>query len=331
MDRHTSLFEKWISGPSRPWAVMGGAVLLLLIPMVGAYLEGSLGDALANGRWRGLLASPVVIIYILVIAPRLERMGDSVLRSLRPLVPGGGESFDRLVQGAETVSSRSEMLAFSAGALVGALSIVRGIEGEITWLTLYWLLATCLMYGLLAWTIYVSIAGTRVTAAILRQPLAVDPLDITPFEAIGRQSLLLALVFIGGITLSLLFSAPEPGVLRQMGFWLTYVPIVLVPVLIFFLNMQPTHRLLAKARGEQLQTVQAHIRRVRDSLLERLDGNEDVGTVAQEMNALAAIEQRLLAAQTWPYDTPMLRTLFVSVLIPAGTMVVRLLLERITG
>ena len=60
------------------------------------------------------------------------------------------------------------------------------------------------MYGLLAWTIYATLASTRLTNALLSQPLQIDPFDLSPFEPIGRQSLLNALVFVGGISLSLI-------------------------------------------------------------------------------------------------------------------------------
>ena len=42
--------------------------------------------------------------------------------------------------------------------------------------------------------------------------------------------------------------------------------------------------------------------------------------------ALAALESRLQAARTWPYNTPMLRTLFVSVLAPGALLLARWLL-----
>ena len=72
---------------------------------------------------------------------------------------------------------------------------------------MYWSATTATMFALLAWTIYVSIAGTRLTAALHRQPMQINLFDTAAFEAVGRQSLLLALVFVGGITLSLLFQA----------------------------------------------------------------------------------------------------------------------------
>ena len=62
------------------------------------------------------------------------------------------------------------------------------------------------MCGLLGWLGFTSIANTRLVNHLLRLPLRVDPLDITPFEAIGRQSLVLALAFVGGNTISLLLA-----------------------------------------------------------------------------------------------------------------------------
>ena len=106
------------------------------------------------------------------------------------------------------------------------------------------------MYGLLAWTVYVALASSRVTGALLRQPLLIDPLDISPFEAVGRQSLLLALVFVGGIALSLLISVTNFEFLYEPGFWLVNIPLMLVPIAIFFLNMQPTHKVLAEAKAK---------------------------------------------------------------------------------
>jgi hypothetical protein len=42
------------------------------------------------------------------------------------------------------------------------------------------------------------------------------------------------------------------------------------------------------------------------------------GTLGPEINALAACESRLRAARTWPYNTGMIPTLFVSIVVPGG-------------
>jgi hypothetical protein len=183
------------------------------------------------------------------------------------------------------------------------------------------------MFGMLVWTIYVSIAGARATSIILRQPLCVDPTEITPFEAIGRQSFYLALVFIGGTTLSLLLSAFEPRVFRDLGFWLLYFPITLVPIAIFFWAMLPTHRVLANAKANELLVVRRELRQASMQLLGRTQSPVANGA-AQEIRALAVLEQRLQLARTWPYNTSMLRTLFVSVLVPGGLLLIRTLIDR---
>ena len=117
--------------------------------------------------------------------------------------------------------------------------------------------------------------------------------------------------------------------LYEPGFWLVNIPLMLVPIAIFFLNMQPTHKVLAEAKAKDLKTVEGHIKRASSSFLERLDGGQEAGLVAQEISALAVLEQRLQAARTWPYDVGMLRTLFVSVLVPIFTMLGKLVIDKI--
>lgn len=111
----------------------------------------------------------------------------------------------------------------------------------------YLLLSTAILYGLLAWLIYFTVARTQATATVLRQPLLVDAAEISAFLVIGEQGLILALLFIGGMTLSLLlllYSALDPSAFLQIDFWLILSPLALTPVAIFFLAMLPTHRVL---------------------------------------------------------------------------------------
>ena len=69
------------------------------------------------------------------------------------------------------------------------------------------------MFGTLGWIVYRAIASTRLSRWLSRQPLDVDIFDITPFEPIGRHSLQLAMVFVGGIILSLVFVFRWEGIL----------------------------------------------------------------------------------------------------------------------
>jgi hypothetical protein len=318
-----SLFDRWIGRP-RPWwvtAIIGLA--LTLPPFLFASLDSSLDAFLISGQWRGILGAPVMILFILVIAPRLVGSGQVVLHSLRSIVMIDDEAFERLIVQAVTIQPRDEFLAIGAGMLLGVLMSYEGLATPISASGLYWFLTTLLQYGLLAWVVYVAITSTRVTNVILRQPLRVDPFDPTPFQPIGRQSLQLALVFVGGMTISLLFVASQPDLFRQWEFWLIYIPLVTVTLLVFFLNMRPAHRAMASAKARELGKVGHLLKLAGQKLTEEMEAGRQADSLALQINALAVFEQRLQNTQTWPYNTAMLRTLFFSVLVPAATLLAR--------
>jgi hypothetical protein len=327
----TSLFDRLI-GRRRPvWLTLLVSLVLLSLPFLSVYLDGGLGEVTRRGEWRVLLLPPVIIIYILLVTPMMMRMSERVLEALRQLVPLEDAEFQHLVEHSARLSPLSELVLVAVGFALGILSaLASGIDDQYTWLRVYWFLCNGLMYALLAWTIYVSIASTRVNAAIHRQELRFDILDQRPFDAVGRQSLLLALVFIGGITLSLLLSF-QPGSLAALDFWIGYLVLMAVVILIFFLNMLPTHRLLVAEKNRSLAPVGEHINRLSRQLVRRLDLGQDTGELPGQISALTLYEARLRTARTWPYNTAMLRTLFFSVLIPIGTLLIRLIFELLYG
>ena len=322
-----SIFDRLISKKRPVWVTLVVSLLFLLLPFAAAYLDGALGNIFKEGQWRVFLLAPVIIIYIWMVSPIMTRMAENVFITLRPLVQLDDEDFDRIIYEASRLNPLHEWLAFGFGLVLGiAASLASEFDADLTWLRIYWFLATALLYGILAWTIYVAVASTRVTAALHRQPMRIDILALTPFEAIGRQSLVLALVFLGGITLSLLLSFQLEN-LTTPEFWIIYVLLIMVTLLIFFLNMYPAHRVLAAEKERQLAPVQRHIHRSCQDLVLRLEEGVDTGHLGAEINALEIYEKRLQAARTWPYNTSMLRALLFSVLIPIGSLLARVAIE----
>lgn len=163
--------------------------------------------------------------------------------------------------------------------------------------------------------------------ALHQQPLQFDLFDLSPFEPIGRQSLGIALTFVGGITLSLLLSV-DPQNLFAWQNGIVYVPLVLVPVVVFFLNMRDTHRVLAQAKKSETEIVERRLARAARGLTGQIAASESAVALAAELNALAAYQKFLRNARTWPYNTAMLRTLFVSVLIPGTIALASRVVER---
>jgi hypothetical protein len=214
MKSPTSLFDRWISRPRRPWLTACVAVLLLAAPLLAAGLDGTLRTFFRSNAWR-LLLYPTIIAYILAVAPQLARMDRAVAASFRAILQITEDETERLLQTVGNPHLAGELGAMLVGAALGGLTVWATDWG----LPSGWLMAcsaaeAVLMFTMLAWVVYVSVAGSRLMTVVHRQPLHVDPLDATPFEAIGRQALLLALVFVGGLTLSILFMGVRSENLR---------------------------------------------------------------------------------------------------------------------
>jgi len=151
------------------------------------------------------------------------------------------------------------------------------------------------------------------TNMLLRQPIEVDVFDVTPFEPIGMQSLYLSLSLIGTIVLAL---PSSPYALPSWQNILIFSALILASVLVFFVNMYSTHRLLASTKKQQMAFVDDRFVQTYYQLQELDNSRQDIHSAATELNAWAVAKHELKQTPSWPYNTEMLRTLFVSVLVP---------------
>lgn len=333
-----SLFDRLISRPRPLWVTVSIILLLVSIPLLAAYLDGILGDFFGRGYWRMTLLSPAIIGYILIVSPMTMHAEIRVIEALRPLIELDDDGFGRLLGDAVHLNPIGEAAAFVAGAIFGLWYSQSWLPDDVTgfWLRLYNPLFAGLMLGLLAWTIYAAVAGTRLLTALHRQPMHVDIFDTKPFESVGRQSLVVALVFVGGLTLGVVFSISPEDVLSWQAWlfswesWIINVPLIVVPILIFFFSMRDTHRVLAAEKRRDLEEVQRHILLACRTLMARRNAGEDTGSLGDEINALVAYEKRIQQVGTWPYDVATLRTLFFSVLLPAGAALGRIVFDTLS-
>lgn len=273
-----------------------------------------------------MLLPMVVIYYIWIVSPIVDRGQAAVVAGFRPITQLDDETFAQIAAEAGRTSPLGEGLALLIGAAAGILIGSTGVQGpDIFWLRWYWLAANALMFALLGWTIFGSIHSTRLSAVLQRQPLHFDLFDLHPFEPIGRQSLVLALVFIGGLVLAMLFGLSAENI-RMWQTWLFYIPLALMAVLLFFLNMRGTHAVLAGEKRRLLSLVSARIRQITPSLEQSVVSNQPLPEQAAEFSTLSAYEARLNSARTWPYNTSMLRTLAFTILLPLVIRLITLLL-----
>lgn len=329
MENPPSLFGRYFTKIRPWWVTLIVSLSLLLLPFVAAYIDGSFYLFLSDGNWRVYILAPIIIVYIWLVSPLMARASAQVIEAISSLTTLDSSEFDRITQEASKVNPAHEWIAFAIGILLGVLAVLAaGINQRVSWLIIIWVLSTCLMYGILAWTIFVSVTTTRVNTAIHKIPLRIDILNPKQFEAVGRQSLLLALVFIGGITLSVLFTYQDTS-LSSPEFWISNILFILFTMLIFFLSMRPTHRLLSKEKERELMPLQSQINNKCRLLVKQQDQGMNSSILSGEINALVVYEQRLNNARTWPYNVTMLRTLFFSVLLPIGSILARLAVDII--
>jgi hypothetical protein len=170
-----------------------------------------------------------------------------------------------------------------------------------------------IMFGVIGWSVYAAVVIARLTNMLLRQPIQVDIFDVTPFEPIGTQSLYLSLSLIGTIVLAL---PSSPYALPSWQNILIFSALILASVVVFFVNMYGTHRLLASTKKQQMTVVDHKFAHTYYQLQGLDRSRQDIHATAIELNAWAVAKQELKQTRSWPYNTEMLRTLFVSVLIP---------------
>jgi hypothetical protein len=298
-------------------------LVLLGLPFGLAYLEGVFSTIVNRDTLRTPLFPNVTVLYIVVVAPWIWRAEKDVIEGLRPLVSAELDSRDALAHKVWWRSSLGDWAALGAGILGGRLLFLSQPPPDLRfWAMRYWAAMVVIMYGALAWLIYAALGSARFTALLHRYVLHKDPFDLTPFEPVGRQGLILAMIFVGAITFSLLFLYTRTMFMNWRGI-LVYSILVLVTVSIFFTVMWPAHRILQRVKDQKLTGVQ----QLSGQTFRKLDtlaaDGADTQPVATEVQAWLTLEQRLKQTRTWPYDTEMLRTLYISILTPLFVAIAR--------
>jgi hypothetical protein len=322
--QYSLMIDRWIGYLpfSRWWTVAAIGTILLMAPVVIGFVE-DVPDILVDYRAQFVYA--LLFVYVLTVIPLVQDTREGVAQALRPLIQMDDDQFQGLVENACAIHAAGEVFAFVVGMAAGLAINQRfePLEENAHLLELYAYLSRIVLFGVAGWTLYVLFAATRLTNALLRQLRNVDILDIRPFEPIGRQSLWLSLVLIGGVLISLL-SVSYQNQYLWLEYAITYSIIVIAAVLVFFLNMRGAHRLLAVTKQRQLEYVDQRLAGFYRRFQELIAEERDTLAVATQINAMAAIKQELRAARTWPYNTEMLRTLFISVLAPLFAGLARL-------
>jgi len=291
-------------------------VLALLLALA-AYAQGSGGRAGGSALWM-LGLDPVILVYILIAHPFMHRRWERAMESLEGLAPhvddagrpGGG-------------SRRGEWAAVLLGTLAG-LALAHRLPGAEGWLRLYYEATSALTFALLAAVIYGSVMRSRQLAAHSRAGLELNVFDghlLTPFAQWGQG---LTLVFVGGISLSLLFQSYES--LRSIESVIVYGSLVVVALTLFYMSMWTVHVALARAQDKELATVRRDLAAAREALLRHRAGESATAleNAYGPVVVLGTYEQQVLDAPTWPFNPAIVGRVFASAAAPFGVYFLKL-------
>ena len=331
----STLFDRWVARSRWPrWAIaIGIGAIIFLIPFVLALLEGvgfrQLFDYRGIMEYRAQLVYALIVAFVLALPIEGTRTG--VALALRPLLQVDDDLFVSVVNRSCRVRMRSELIALGLGLLLGLAINLRFEPLESTDpLHIYAYLSRIALFGFMGWSLFLVMSITRMTNALLRLPITVDIFQLQPFVPIGRQSVWLSLTLVGAVTISLLSVS-----FGEQALWLEYVMVysfLLVSiVVIFLLNTHSVHRVLAAAKHERMGTIEGYLSRACRRFEDLLSAAGDTHAVATEVNALAILKQEIKQAQTWPYNTAMLRTMSISIVTPLAMGLSRVILAVLTG
>ena len=304
-------------GPRYAWFVVAVALLLTLSLALAAYAHGANGQRVRAALWL-LGLNPAMIVYIFLVHPFMHRRWQGAMQSLHALAPRAAEAGQQ-----RSVNPRDEWVAMALGSLVG-LAVARDIPAAEGWLRLYSEATSALLFALLAAAIYGSLKRARHLAAHSRAGLDLNVFDghlLTPFAQWGQS---LTLVFVGGISLSLLFQSYES--LRSREGVIVYGSLVIVALTLFFMSVWAIHVALARAQEKELVRVRRDLAAARQAMRSAVPGSAPRMVAARYLPVVVCgiYEQQVLDAPTWPFNPKILGRVFASAVAPLSVYVLKL-------
>ncbi len=314
------------SRPGWRWVTVIVATLLLLLLVLFAYLDSALADLSHWEFWRNFLDGPILFLYILVIYPPIWRLSRRAVQSIQALLPADEGSAKRVLLESPLPNRRWEWASIIIGAvfwLVLWQPWAESWRSGVIWLSAYDVFTQMLLFGLLGWLLYSSFSGNRYINRLSRQNLNLDIFDTNMLTPVARSSLGFTIVFIGGISLSLVFQTQED--LMMWNNIIVWAVLLCFVLLLFFLSMWGTHSMMSRAKRRELDLVQNHLKSDTRELRERaaegsLKGAEELSlTITMWMN----YERRVKEAPEWPFNATIIRRLAVSTLVPIAVFLIK--------
>ena len=195
----------------------------------------------------------------------------------------------------------------------------------VIWLSVYDVFTQMILFGLLAWLLYSSFSGNRYINRLGRQQLNLDIFNTSTLAPVARSSLGITVVFIGGISLSLVFQTQED--LLMWNNILVWSILVCFVVLLFFLSMWSIHNVMGKVKKEELEWIQKHLKESTLEFKQKVAEGKlvDVSALSSTVNFWMTYERRIKETSDWPFNPSILRRLAASIVAPVAVFFIKVL------
>jgi hypothetical protein len=300
-------------------------VFLLALPLSLALLSpGGQAAVRPRGLWK-LGLEPTLIVYILGIYPWLQKRFALATDALRPLF-----TEPEIVDKVHARSRRGEVMAMSIGAAF-SFWVTSSWRIDETWLRLYLVTANVVLFSLMALAIFDGVERTRRLARVVGAGLELDLFDRQLLAPMARWGQTVALTFVGGICLSLLFQSYET--LHSVRSLVIYSILIVVALTLFFTSVWSIHRALVAAQQRELTVVRQHWTLARSAYKRELaeGADRDAVRLYEPMVVLGAYEARILAASTWPFNPKIVKEVMASLVAPFLIYGLKIAIGRLAG
>ncbi len=320
----------------RWYTVVGIIAALLLLGLVITALIGKTPiRQLGWDFWRLGLQGPAIIIYILVIYPILNRMGDNAIESIVPWIDMSEEELFKLDSEYRVPSRFWEWLSLSAGVifiLILSQPWRATFETDPIFINVYLYITEIIMFGLLGLLIYYGFHNSRYLARINKN-LKLDIFSVDALAPIARWSLSISLAFLGGIIISIIFQTIDN--LMHWQIILIYIILVSSTVAMFFIALWSTHITLARVKRHELTFVQNKLAQACRNLVQHARENNSTdgisGSFHYEVAAWALYERKIRETKEWPYNAGIIGQLIVSIMSSFLVYIIKLLSGNLAG
>jgi hypothetical protein len=303
------------------WYVFTGLVALFLaITLVlTAYLDGGRSLPSNWNYWRAGLIYPLILIYIMVIYPFVQRLSDQAVQSIIPFLKIEKDSLGIFGKEHSLGKHRGEWVALAVGILF-IISLTQPWQGIRLWMDLYALFTGIIMFGVLAWLIYLGISNTRYLTR-LSQKMDLDIFNIEALIPVARWSLSESGAFIGGIVISIALQSPENILHWQV--LVIYLILVGSTIAIFFMSLWGTHVKIHHVKQAELDYAVENLTAASRKL--KQPAGEDPSNFYYAVAAWGIYERKIREIREWPYNTGIIGRLILSAIAPGAVYLIKVL------